>query len=353
MSRAGFSIFSLVALLLAFHLSALQVAAQQTINGNQSLVPSAWTGTQIPNASSAGTTLNSLAKINSSGQAVITATTDTSGIFGVVVSGAGTAGNATVAQTGQVQCNFDSGGATAGHFVINSTLTAGDCADGGTVLPSSQIFGYVVSGGSGSGLYTIALAGGSFVPSSASFGLTTDNTWTTNNRFKGSDPWADVSAFARARPSAPEPTTTATCTAGMNTCTFASASGFLVGDGVTIRGAGATLTMSTPSGPTVTPSLSVGGMALGGGNYASNTTVASATGASTYSYELIARDQSGGYTAPSAATVSILWMMNAVPPVGAEQVLVAATVRLPDVRADANTAERRKREKNRISRFNF
>ncbi len=111
--------------------------------------------------------------------------------------------------------------------------------------------------------------------------------------------------------------------------------------------------MSTPSGPTVTPSLSVGGMALGGGNYASNTTVASATGASTYSYELIARDQSGGYTAPSAATVSILWMMNAVPPVGAEQVLVAATVRLPDVRADANTAERRKREKNRISRFNF
>ena len=132
-------------------------------------------------------------------------------------------------------------------------------------------------------------------------GLETENTWMVSQHFKGPIPVVDVIAFgARALNFAPS--TTATCKAGENTCTFDSVANFQVGDGVTIRGRGAPLRISTPSTTdfTVIPSLSSGGMGLGGGNYASKTTVASATGSSKYSYELIARDQAGGYTAPSS-----------------------------------------------------
>lgn len=133
----------------------------------------------------------------------------------------------------------------------------------------------------------------------------------SNLHIAGPAPFVDITAAPfNARPSpftnSLGPNTTATCTATQNTCTFgANVVFFQVNDGVTIRGAGATLTISTPSAPTVTPSLSAGGTGLGGGNYSSLTTVASGTGSSTYSYELIARDKVGGYTAPStAATIT-------------------------------------------------
>ncbi len=54
-----------------------------------------------------------------------------------MVAGAGTAGKATLAFGGIATCQFDAGGATAGHFVATSTATAGRCMDVGPTAPSS------------------------------------------------------------------------------------------------------------------------------------------------------------------------------------------------------------------------
>lgn len=112
----------------------------------------------IANAASTGTTANKLAKINSSGAAVISATTDTDGVTGVVLSGAGTTGSAQIAVDGVVSCVFD-GTATTGDYVQISSSVAGDCKDSGaTTRPTTgQAIGRVVTGGVGAGTYTLAL----------------------------------------------------------------------------------------------------------------------------------------------------------------------------------------------------
>ena len=111
----------------------------------------------IADAWSTGTTINKLAKLNSSGQAVIAATTDTNGIVGVVINGAGTTGHAQIATLGIVLCAFD-GTATATHYVGISSTVGGDCTDAGSTQPANgQGIGYVVSGGTGAGTYTIFL----------------------------------------------------------------------------------------------------------------------------------------------------------------------------------------------------
>jgi hypothetical protein len=115
----------------------------------------------IPNASSTGTTLNGLAKLTGApSTAVGTATTDTAGIVGIVVSGAGTTGNALIARSGQATCNFD-GATTAGDWVQNSPNTATDCVDTGsaTFPKSGQIIGRVLSTISSAGTAAVNLAG--------------------------------------------------------------------------------------------------------------------------------------------------------------------------------------------------
>jgi hypothetical protein len=118
---------------------------------------------ELPNSSTTGTTVNSLAKLTASpSSAVIAATTDSGSVIGVVVgetTGAQigvTAGNAIIAVAGQAVCSFD-GGVTAGDYVQISSSVAGDCHDGGASWPGSgQVLGRVLSGsGSGAGAYSI------------------------------------------------------------------------------------------------------------------------------------------------------------------------------------------------------
>ncbi len=108
----------------------------------------------VANSGSTGTTVGSLAKLTGApSTAVKSATTDTSGIIGIVVGETATAttGNAVIAIAGIASCTFDASGVTAGHYVQNSAVTAGDCADGGSTYPTSgQVLGVsLVTVGSG------------------------------------------------------------------------------------------------------------------------------------------------------------------------------------------------------------
>jgi hypothetical protein len=114
---------------------------------------------------------NKLAKATGSpSAAVITATTDTSGVIGVVVDGAGTSGSAQIARAGQASCAFD-GATTAGDYVQISSLVAGDCTDAGGSYPASgQVLGRVLSTNSAAGNYGILV--GAEVQASVSAAVT-------------------------------------------------------------------------------------------------------------------------------------------------------------------------------------
>lgn len=110
----------------------------------------------MANAAATGTTLHSLAKATGApSTAVIAATSDTGGILGVVISGAGTSGSATIETYGLVSCTFD-GTTTAGDYVQASTTTGGDCHDTGSLYPTSgQVLGRVLSTNAAAGLYQV------------------------------------------------------------------------------------------------------------------------------------------------------------------------------------------------------
>jgi hypothetical protein len=110
------------------------------------------------NAGTTGTVLNKLTKLTGApSTAVRAATTDTSGVIGVTVGGAGTTGNATVQLSGSVPCVFD-GATTAGDYVQISSSTAGDCHDTASSYPSSgQVIGRVLSTNGSGGTYTMQL----------------------------------------------------------------------------------------------------------------------------------------------------------------------------------------------------
>ena len=149
--------------------------------------------------------------------------------------------------------------------------------------------------------------------------LANDNTWTNNNRFAGPDPYADITAFG-SRPIAigSFPSTTASCN-GTTTITLASAGTFQNGDGITIYGCGATNTMSTPSAPTVVPSIASG---LTG----SELVVSSATGATNYIYTIVARDKFGALTAASTPTT----ITNGLASLGLQTASVTSSARTND-----------------------
>ena len=110
----------------------------------------------VANASTTGTTLDTLTKLTGApSTAVIAATTDTGGVVGIVTAGAGTTGSATVQIAGSASCVF-SGATTAGDYVGISSATAGDCVDAGAANPTSgQIIGRVLSTNASAGTYTI------------------------------------------------------------------------------------------------------------------------------------------------------------------------------------------------------
>jgi hypothetical protein len=113
----------------------------------------------ISNASSTGTTQNTLTKLTGApSTAVITATTDTGGAIGITTAGAGTTGTATITTAGEVSCVFD-GATTAGDYVQISSTTAGNCHDTGaaTYPTSGQVIGRVLSTNGSGGTYTLDL----------------------------------------------------------------------------------------------------------------------------------------------------------------------------------------------------
>src|SRR6266436_3874150 len=131
----------------------LDVAGTVDVEGNG-------VASEIANASSTGTTVNKLAKLTGAPSTAVKAgTSDTGGIIGIVVGGAGTTGNAQIAVSGQATCVFD-GATTAGDYVGISSTTAGDCHDAGATYPTSgQVLGRVLSTNGSSGFYVVALYG--------------------------------------------------------------------------------------------------------------------------------------------------------------------------------------------------
>lgn len=110
----------------------------------------------LPNDTGTGTTVNRLAKLNASNPsgAVITAS-DTSGVIGVVTSGAGITGNSTIQQSGYGFCQFDAA-TTANDYV--QVGSSGQCHDAGSAKPTSgQIIGKVLASNTSGGLLPVIL----------------------------------------------------------------------------------------------------------------------------------------------------------------------------------------------------
>lgn len=114
--------------------------------------------------------------------------------------------------------------------------------------------------------------------------------------FTGPTPWVDIRAFgarSTVTNAAPViPGITANTVSGSASVALSASSTFVNGDGVVIFGAGSAHAMATPSAPSVTPSLAkamtgTGIVATGPG------------GATTYNYQIIARNKTGGLTAAS------------------------------------------------------
>jgi hypothetical protein len=116
--------------------------------------------TDIPNAGTTGTTLSKLAKVTGApATAIVASASDTSGIVGVVVDGAGTTGSAQIARGGQASCVFD-GGTTAGDYVQISSTSGGDCHDAGAGYPGiGQVIGRVLSTNTSAGTYAMLISG--------------------------------------------------------------------------------------------------------------------------------------------------------------------------------------------------
>lgn len=116
--------------------------------------------TEVANAGTTGTTVNKLAKLTGApSTAVIAATTDTGGIIGVVVGGAGTTGNAVIATSGVASCAFDAA-TTANDYVQISASVAGDCHDSGATYPTSgQIIGRVQATNASAGNNNVLIFG--------------------------------------------------------------------------------------------------------------------------------------------------------------------------------------------------
>lgn len=119
----------------------------------------------LPNAGTMGTTLNTLTKLSAApSTALIAATTDTGGVVGITVLGAGITANATIQQSGTASCVFD-GATTAGDYVQISATTAGNCHDAGASYPTQgQLIGRVLSTNGGGGTYSLDLFGPEVTP---------------------------------------------------------------------------------------------------------------------------------------------------------------------------------------------
>lgn len=281
-----------VCLFLAFLLAAIPAHAQ---------VPSAFPYVKpVQNDSSVGTTQFTLTKINSSGNAVIMATTDTNGYAGVCVSNCGKTGTAWIAFAGLVPLTVDAT-ATVQHYITISSTTGGDGHDSGaaTYPTSGAVIGRVQAGATSGnqamvdlfsaevqaasspvssvsnsdGTLTISPTTGAVV---ASLALGHANTWTGAQSFSALGTFSGAGAA-----STPGLTVTgAPYTGGTATTNFPI---FYVNDGTgptTLSTAGTEIGVNTPSGFTgnLFDFHVNGGASVAKLDYGGNLTVASCAG---------------------------------------------------------------------------
>ena len=112
--------------------NALQ-AANNTFTANNTI-----TGKLVPNDAATGTAQYALAKVNSSGNAVTAATSDTNTPVFPVLSATATTGNAQLVTAGNATVQTDAGGIAAGHFLVASTATPGRGMDSGAATTPSS-----------------------------------------------------------------------------------------------------------------------------------------------------------------------------------------------------------------------
>jgi hypothetical protein len=145
----------------------------------------------VPNDSATGTTQFTLTKINSSGNAVIMATTDTSGYAGICVANCGKTGTAWIAGYGLIPITMDAT-STAQHYVTISSTTTGNGHDSGaTSYPGSgAVVGRVQVGVTGAGAAMVLVFPPEIVSASLISGTPVTGqiaTWANATQVKGLD----------------------------------------------------------------------------------------------------------------------------------------------------------------------
>ena len=158
----------------------------------------AGTGTTmlVANETITGTTVNRLAKLTGApSTAIITATSDTENAVGIVASGAGTTGNATITILGQASCEFD-GATTAGDYFTISATTAGKCHDAGAAFPTSgATYGRVLSTNGAGGTFIVELMTPDIAFQNAGNGKSKPGTPATSFQFNNSNTFAGGNLF--------------------------------------------------------------------------------------------------------------------------------------------------------------
>jgi hypothetical protein len=139
-------------------------------------------GFPAPNDSTTGTTLNSTAVIDSAGQAILAGTSNTNVPTYIVVGGAGTSGNGTLASLGTLApCTMDAtiASGAGGYYVVNSTTVAGDCHPQ-SAAPSAGtwVIGFLAVSSTTSGSTALVAVDGFIYGGSGSSGVTSFNTRT-------------------------------------------------------------------------------------------------------------------------------------------------------------------------------
>lgn len=170
--------------LLIFSLPALLFAqAGGLINGTR--------GFPQPNDGTTGTTVNLLATINTSGNAIKATTGNTAVLTLIVVGGAGTSGNATLASNGTLApCTMDAtiASAAGGDFVIASTGTAGDChPQSAAPTAGTWVVGYLAASATTSGSTALVIVDGFIYGGAGSGGGGATVTYTANQTASTSD----------------------------------------------------------------------------------------------------------------------------------------------------------------------
>jgi hypothetical protein len=202
---------------------------------------------------------------------------------GNIATGVTATGNANctppIAAAGSIQCN-----------VAGLLGACPDITDVGTVVTSTATNTVTNALSSTTGAFSGAVTVGG---NTTIAGVLTQN---NDSKFKGPNPWVDITNFG-ARSVNPniapaQAGVTATCTSGVAQVTINTASTFQNGDGVAIDNCGATNTMPTPAAPSVQPVLMAGPMG-------SEDIVNALPGATTYSYTIEEVDKLGARTATS------------------------------------------------------